>query len=229
MKSDIDTSPLTTLFLVGDSTMCEYPPCCAPQEGWGVELGKFLRPGVTLRNAAISGRSTKSYQDNGDWDKALAQVRKGDFMVIGMAFNDQVTRELRPHNHTDLGGEFEGNLKRWISQIREKGAMPILCTSTVLWKSGGINSRERLVGYNAAILEVGAETGTQTVDLNRAAEEIFSGMEERDVARLYMATSGREGTQEDYCHLQVAGAEFFARAFVEACKKDRNVLAGFFL
>ncbi len=221
--------PITDIFLAGDSTMCHYPAENAPREGWGMQLPQYLKTGVILHNLAVSGRSTKSYQDQGYWDNLLSQLKAGDYAVIGMGFNDQAPKDLRPQNHTEPDGEFRENLKRWITQVRGKNAVPVLCTTTVLWKSGGINSIERLKLYNAAIRETGIETDTEVVDLNQAAMDKFAVMPEKEIIRLYMAASGVPGSKDDYCHLQTSGAEFFAGIFVEECKKSANSLSRFFL
>src|SRR3954469_25489674 len=67
---------LPTLFIVGDSTLKSN----APLRGWGQELGQFFDPNkLNVVNRAIGGRSSRTFQNEGRWDKVLAELKKGDF------------------------------------------------------------------------------------------------------------------------------------------------------
>ena len=68
------------IVLVGDSTV-------ATGGGWGPGFCKVMTPNVTCVDLALNGRSTKSFVDEGAWDKALAE--KGDYYLIQFGHNDQ--------------------------------------------------------------------------------------------------------------------------------------------
>ena len=36
------------IFMMGDSTMCDYKPGSYPQEGWGQRLRTFMKDGVKV-------------------------------------------------------------------------------------------------------------------------------------------------------------------------------------
>ena len=57
--SVLGAAELPTIYLAGDSTVCDYKPEQAPMTGWGQALRDFCKPGVTVRNLAVGGRSTK--------------------------------------------------------------------------------------------------------------------------------------------------------------------------
>ena len=43
------------IFMMGDSTMCDYKAGSYPQEGWGQRLRTFAKDGVKIHNRAVGG------------------------------------------------------------------------------------------------------------------------------------------------------------------------------
>lgn len=209
--------------LVGDSTMCAYQAEHTQREGWGMRLPAYCREGVEVCNHAISGTSTKSFEERGAWTQLLEEAAPGDFVVIGMGINDAAPKDTRPQNHTDLGGEFEGNLTRWIGELRERGTIPFLTTPTVIWAESGLAApkplRER---YARAILATAESCRCGVVDLHGEAFRRLAAMSRSDAARLYLAD------RNDYCHLNRVGADFYAGLFAGLCKKTTHPIASLF-
>ena len=59
---------LPTLYLVGDSTLQSN----APMRGWAQEIGAFFDSAkINVVNRAIGGRSSRSFQREGRWDKVV--------------------------------------------------------------------------------------------------------------------------------------------------------------
>ena len=211
------------IILVGDSTMCDYSVTLylrnlAPQEGWGMHLQAKCRKDAEVLNCASAGKSTRTYEKEGLWKQALAKIRKDDFVVIGMAINDSCT----PDGKTSLD-EFEGNLKRWIAEVRKKKGIPVLTTSTVLWKKTG---RKYYTGtirkYNQAILDTASACHADSVDLCTHAFRKLKVMPNDEVCQMYMATSELPQKKgKDFCHFKGIGAEFYAALFVQLCKRKK--------
>ena len=44
---------------------------------------------VTIRNHAVNGRSTKSFRDEGRWQRVCDELRPGDYVFIQFGHNDQ--------------------------------------------------------------------------------------------------------------------------------------------
>lgn len=75
-----------TLFIVGDSTV---KTGTKGQRGWGdpiIEM--FDKNKITVVNHAIGGRSSRTFQTEGRWDKILAVAKPGDFVLVQMGHND---------------------------------------------------------------------------------------------------------------------------------------------
>lgn len=122
--------PVITIFMIGDSTMADKDLTGGnPERGWGQMLPGFLSEEVRVDNHAVNGRSTRSFIDEGRWDKVLSLIKKGDYIFIQFGHNDEKTD---PKRHTDAGGgSFDANLKRFVNEARAKGGIPVLFNSIV--------------------------------------------------------------------------------------------------
>lgn len=118
-----------TIFTIGDSTMANKPlEGGNPERGWGQMLSRYFSEEIVIDNHAVNGRSSKSFIDEGRWDKVLAKLKKGDYVFIQFGHNDEKPDEKR---HTDPGTTFDANLKRFVEEARAKGAIPVLFNSIV--------------------------------------------------------------------------------------------------
>ena len=88
--------PVTTIFMIGDSTMANKSIIGGnPERGWGMMLPGFFSEDVQIDNHAVNGRSTKSFIDEGRWDKVLSKIKKGDYVFIQFGHNDSKQDSLR--------------------------------------------------------------------------------------------------------------------------------------
>src|SRR5574344_2674737 len=113
-----------TVFTIGDSTMANKDTSNGKKErGWGMVLQEYFKDGVVVDNHAVNGRSSKSFIDEGRWQKVLDEIKPGDYVVIQFGHNDS---KPSPDRHTDPGTTFDANLERFVTEARAKGATPIL-------------------------------------------------------------------------------------------------------
>ena len=71
-------APLT-IYLAGDSTMADKVAERRPETGWGEELPKFFDANaVQIENHARNGRSTRTFIEEGLWQKLIDRVQPGD-------------------------------------------------------------------------------------------------------------------------------------------------------
>ena len=81
-----DESPRPTLFIVGDSTVKNSTP---GQQGWGDPLIMLFDPAkINVENHAIGGRSSRTFQTEGRWERILDKAKAGDFVLVQMGHND---------------------------------------------------------------------------------------------------------------------------------------------
>ena len=119
----------TTIFVIGDSTAANKDISGGKQErGWAMALQCYFDDNILVDNHAVNGRSSKSFIDEGRWDKVLSRIKPGDYVIIQFGHNDE---KAQPERHTDPGSTFDYNLARFVRETREHGGIPILMNSVV--------------------------------------------------------------------------------------------------
>lgn len=171
------------IFMAGDSTMAEKPSfknawdsvagdsvqVVFLERGWGMLLHEYFTDDVQIVNMAQNGRSTNRYIREGWWDKLVAQVQKGDFVVIQFAHNDGA--KDKPDRYT-TPEEYEANLIRMIGEVRRKGGKPILCTSVMRRKFDNDGHLVDTHGvYPVLTRKVAAQTNVPCIDMQKATAE----------------------------------------------------------
>ena len=129
--------PVITIFMIGDSTMANKSLTGGnPERGWGQMLPGYLSEEIRVDNHAVNGRSSKSFIDEGRWEKVISQVKKGDYVFIQFGHNDE---KSDPKRYTAPGSTFDENLKRFVNETRAKGGIPVLFNSIVRRNFGTAN------------------------------------------------------------------------------------------
>lgn len=118
-----------TLYTIGDSTMADkIKPDENPEKGWCQVLPSFFDLNkITIDNRAVNGRSTRSFINEKRWESVYKSLKKGDYVFIQFGHNDEKiadsTRYTNPHT------AYRYNLIRFVTEAREKGAIPVLFSS----------------------------------------------------------------------------------------------------
>ncbi len=201
------------IVLVGDSTVTDAG-------GWGAAFAKLLAPQVQCSNMARSGRSSKSYLNEGHWRKALEQ--KPDYILIQFGHNDMPGKG--PERETDPDTTYQQYLARYIDEARAAGARPILVTSMtrrLFSQQGKIQSN--LVPYALAAKKVAQEKKVPLVDLHARSIELLDKMGPREAAALNPAT--KDPRKPDLTHLSAKGSEVMARLVADELRKVEPQLA----
>lgn len=124
------------LFLIGGSTLATFPPT-RPVVGWGQMLSRFFQDPARVDNRAKSGRSSKSFIDQGLWAQTLADLAPGDFVLIAFGGGNESAND--PLRRTEPRGSYRANLERIVRETRAKGASPVLATAVARreWNAEG--------------------------------------------------------------------------------------------
>jgi len=125
-----NTQKVTTVFIIGDSTAAKKDLSTgSPERGWGMALQCFFDEAfIRVDNHAVNGRSSKSFIDEGRWQKVLDRLQPGDYVIIQFGHNDEKPKADR---HTDPGSTFDYNLAKFVRETREKGGIPVLMNPVV--------------------------------------------------------------------------------------------------
>lgn len=119
----------TTIFVIGDSTAANKDISKGKQErGWAMALQAYFDDNILVDNHAVNGRSSKSFIDEGRWDKVLSKMKPGDYVIIQFGHNDEKPKADR---HTDPGSTFDYNLAKFVRETREHGGIPVLMNCVV--------------------------------------------------------------------------------------------------
>ena len=197
--------------LVGDSTVTD-------EKGWGPGFKKHLKPEAECINWAKSGRSSKSYVNEGWWTKALAE--KSDYVLIQFGHNDMPGKG--PERETDPGTTYLEFMGRYVDEARAAGAKPILVTSMTrryFTPEGKIKSD--LGPYVEAVKKLAAEKSVPLIDLHArsiAVLEQIGPAASEELALQPVAKPG-ETPKPDKTHLSPKGAELMGKMVAEDLKK----------
>lgn len=208
------------LHLAGDSTLAtKERQTPNPEYGWGEMLPRYFGRALTIVNHATNGRSTKSFIDEGRWQKLVDALQPGDWAIVQFGHNDEKPDAAR---HTEPRGEFAANLRRMIADVRAKGATPILATSAARrkWSADGTHLVDTHGDYIAAAREVAQQEKAPLLELNAltAALEEAHGLEGSKRLHLWIAPGvyarQPKGWQDD-THYSAYGADRVAALAVQ--------------
>jgi rhamnogalacturonan acetylesterase len=233
---------LPTLFLIGDSTVRNGRGDGANgQWGWGEPIVNYFDAAkINVVNRAVGGLSSRTYLTMGHWDRVLAMLKPGDFVMMQFGHNDNgslddaarargtlkgvgdETREVdnpltKKHEVVHTYGWY---LKKFIADARAKGATPIVCSliPRKIWKDGKIaRDSDTYAGWAA---QVAQSEGVGFVDLNERIARRYDELGPEKVEPLF---------GDPHTHTSRAGAELNAEVVVAGLKGlQKNPLAPYF-
>ena len=245
------------VFITGDSTVKNADKDPDGMWGWGAVANTiFDEAKIDIVNAAMAGRSCRSYLNEGRWERVYNSLKPGDFVLIQFGHNDispidkpkyrgaiattkdtchvyrmQAAKEdLSKQNvidqklkaNTQVGSyevvySFGWYLKKFIQDVREKGATPILVSLTPRneWPNGKIERRNDT--YGKWYREVAAETGCEFVDLhNITADFLDKKCGKKEKAMKYF--------NHDHTHTSLLGAKTNAQSIAKGLRENKSPL-----
>jgi len=198
-----------TVFLAGDSTMADKP-ADLPEYGWGQALPRFFVDPAMIHNHAMNGRSTRSFIDEGRWQKIVDELKAGDFVIIQFGHNDEKVED--PKRGTDPATTFRDNLRRFVRETRAKYATPILATPVARRKFDAAGQLVPTHGaYPDALRAVATEEKVPLLELERATGQWLQAAGDEPSKKFFMwIEPGKfpklpEGRKDD-THFVEAGA-----------------------
>jgi lysophospholipase L1-like esterase len=234
--------PARQLFIAGDSTAATYTSTDKNQQGWGAVLQPFFDLAkLRVVNAARGGRSSRTFITEGHWEKMLAEVGKGDFVIIQFGHNDSGALNQEPPGSTrplrargtipGIGNEseeidnvvtgkhetvysFGWYLRKMIADTRARGATPILMTLTErnAWVDGRIECPSKT--YRLWDWQTAQDEKVAFVDLSRIIADRYQREGAEAVTAQFI---------NDTVHTNVAGAEKNAADAVSGLKALRGL------
>lgn len=181
------------LFLVGDSTTRTGTRGNGDngQWGWGYYAHEwFDEDRITVENHALGGLSCRTFYRDW-WPDVIKGVQKGDYVIIQIGHNDSGPYDT-PFGRSSIPGtgketvqvtlrdgreetvlSYGEYLRRYIDEVRAKGATPLLSTLTPRnqWDDGKV--RRKNDSYNIWIREVAAGKQVPVIELEEISARDF--------------------------------------------------------
>jgi pectinesterase len=159
-------APRARVVLVGDSTVTS-------EKGWGTGFCELAHATIECIDEAASGRSSKSYIDEGRWRDALAL--KGNYYLVQFGHNDEPGKG--PERETDPETTYWQNMARYVDEARAIGATPILVTSLTRRRFDATGHLvPNLMPYVDAVKALAAEKHVALIDLHARSVEAAERM-----------------------------------------------------
>ena len=246
------------VFITGDSTVKNNDKDSDGMWGWGAVANTvFDETKIDIVNAAMAGRSCRSYLNEGRWERVYNSLKPGDFVLIQFGHNDispidkpkyrgaiataqdtcrvyrmeaakedltkQNVIDQKLKSNTQVGSyevvySFGWYLKKFIQDVREKGATPILVSLTPRneWPNGKIERRNDT--YGKWYREVVEATGVEFVDLhNITADFLDKKCGSKEKAMKYF--------NHDHTHTSLLGAKTNAQSIAKGLRANGSELA----
>jgi lysophospholipase L1-like esterase len=206
----IDDAP--TVFLLGDSTVCDQPR--EPYASWGQMLTRFFGPRVAVANHAESGESLRSSLGAKRLDKVLSLIRPGDYLIVQYGHND----EKEKGDGVGAFTTYQASLKFFVEAARKKGGIPILVTPMHRRTFGDDGKIVNSHGdYPEAGRRAAREEKTPLIDLHEMSRAFYEAL-----GREKSAVAFKEG---DGTHHNNYGSYQLAKSVVEAIRSQKLPLA----
>lgn len=249
---------VTTIFVIGDSTAAKKDLSKGePERGWGMALQCFFDSAyIRVDNHAVNGRSSKTFIDEGRWDKVLSLMKPGDYVIIQFGHNDEKPKADR---HTDPGSTFDYNLAKFVRETREKGGIPIIMNpvirrnfasetvkndddealrNTTFADGAKIKEGDSLIDthglYAVAPRDVAQRMNVHFVDATRITHDLEQSLGVEGSKKLHMwYLPGEEPSipkgRQDNTHYNIYGAHVVAKKLANALIEEIPVLKRYYI
>ena len=216
------------LFLVGNSTMRNGTLGNGNngQWGWGYFAHDFFDENkITVENHALGGTSTRTFYRQ-LWQAVLDGIRPGDYVVLELGHNDNGPLDsgrarasikgtgpdstlvtIKETGRQEMVYTFGGYVRRYVAEIRSKGAIPILLTLTPrndYEPTDSTRIQRKLDSFTPWIKAMAAELNTPLIDLN-------------DISALKLERYGRWKTNYHFFGDKIHSSEFGAKMNAASC------------
>ena len=238
LSLNLQSKDRPTIFTIGDSTVKNGKGDGANgQWGWGDPFQQYFDTSkVSLKNRALGGTSSRTFQTKGLWGEVLKELKKGDFVLMQFGHNDggAINDTLRARGTIKGVGEeteeidnlitkqheivhsYGWYLRKMVREAIAKGAMPIIVTPIPRndWENGAI---KRTPGsYPDWAMQVALQEGISCIDLNKKMSEKLDGLGEAQVTGMYFFAT-------DHTHTSAKGAFMAASLVIEGIRDNKKI------
>jgi lysophospholipase L1-like esterase len=209
---EISRADVPTVFLLGDSTVCDQP--AEPWNSWGQMLPRFFKPGIAVSNQAESGETLGGALHARRVDKVLGDMRRGDYLLVQFGHNDMKQKGPGVGAFTS----YKADLEKLVTDTRAHGGTPVLVTSMnrkSFDPAGQVVNTLR--DYPDAVRAVAKEMNVPLIDLNAVSKTLYEAIGKPNIDKAFV-----DGT-----HHNAYGSYELARCVIEGIRQNKLDLARF--
>src|ERR1700722_8678518 len=225
---------LPTLWLIGDSTVRNGQDTGSNgQWGWGHPIASFFdAKRINVQNRALGGTSSRSFQNNGPWDKVLSQIKPGDFVIMQFGTNDGGPLDDPARARGTLHGNGEETktinnplsgkqevvhtygwyMRKYVSDAKEKGAVECVICSLVPRNIGPDGKVDATSQYPLGSSQAAKMCGADFVDLHNIIARHYELLGQAKVTADIFPPGG------EHTHTNWSGAVLNAKCVIEGLK-----------
>lgn len=207
-------------YIIGDSTVRNGDGTGKNQQwGWGSFIADYFDTSkISVRNLAIGGRSSRTFITEGRWDQIMANLKKGDYVIMQFGHNDASPLDDTARARGTIKGTGNDSadiynpilkkremvytygwyMRKYVRETKAKGAIPIVCSPIPRdnWKDGKvIRSTD---SYTQWAREVAEKEGAYFIDLNDLIADKYEAMGAETVKIFFPV---------DHTHTDINGAK----------------------
>ena len=219
-------------YIIGDSTVRNGDGTGSNQQwGWGSFIADYFDTSkISIRNHAIGGRSSRTFITEGRWDKIMAKLKKGDYVIMQFGHNDGGALDDTARARGTIKGVGEESkeiynpitkkqevvytygyyMRKYIKDSKAKGAIAIVCSPVPRndWTDGKVNRSEG--SYGTWAMQTAKGEGAYFIDLNSIIAQRYEAMGADSVKPFFPV---------DHTHTNIEGARLNAEIVITELKK----------
>ncbi|HUR58060.1 MAG TPA: rhamnogalacturonan acetylesterase, partial [Opitutaceae bacterium] len=216
---EIEPVDVPTIFLIGDSTVCDQSK--EPYNSWGQMVTRFFSPQVAIANHGESGETYRDSIGRRRLDKMLSVMKPGDWMLMQFGHNDQ--KQIAAGNGAPFT-TYKAEIKTHVDAVRAHGGTPVIISPV---ERRGFDEQGKVRGsladYAEASRQAAAELNTPFIDLNAMSKRLYEALGPERSAKAFATPGGRV----DNTHHNNFGSYELARCIVQAIRAQNLPLAKF--
>ncbi len=224
--------PKPVFYIIGDSTVRNGDGTGRNgQWGWGSFIADYFDTAkISISNQAIGGRSSRTFITEGRWDKIMATLQKGDYVIMQFGHNDagplddtarargtirgigndssEIYNPIRKIKETVYS--YGWYMRKYVRETKSKGAIPIVCSLVPRdnWKDGKVTRSAD--SYALWAQQIAKEEGAYFINLNELVAAKYEEMGAEAVKPFFPS---------DHTHTNMDGAKVNADIVIKALKE----------
>ncbi len=195
-------------------------------------IGAFIdSTQINISNQAMAGRSTRTFINEGRWDKVLSTLKAGDFVIMQFGHNEGSKPDTSRRGYRGvLRGIGEDTvlltwndstietvhsygwyLAKFVKDAKAKGAVPIICSMIPRNEFRDGKVQRATADYGKWAKEIAERETVLFVDLNAITADKYDQLGPDEVKKFFPG---------DHTHTNVEGARVNAQSVAEGLRRS---------